>query len=73
MQREFKVGLRKNLRVVGLERASRASVVGDGSPSLGLEEGILGGRLVNHVGEPGVPARVDLGTAECVSFVRTST
>lgn len=35
-----------------------------------MEEGILGGRLIDHVGEPSVPTGVDLGTIQCVRSKR---
>ena len=55
-------------RAVRLEGAPRAGVVGDDAllvPRAAgrLEEGVLGGRLVDEVGDPGVPAGVDLGAA----------
>lgn len=48
-------------RVISLESAPRACIVGNGGSSLGLEKAILSGRLVYHIGKPSVPAWVDLG------------
>lgn len=65
-------GGRGDKRAVRLEGAPRAGVVGDGAvlvpwPVLRLQEGVLGGGLVDEVGDPGVPAGADLGAAGAVS------
>ena len=55
-----------DLRVIRLKGAPCGRIVGDSCLGLGLEEGILGGGLIDHVGEPGVPTGVDMGTIQCV-------
>ena len=66
--------LKANLRRVGHIGRPRESHVGFWfrrlpAPDADLEQLVLRGRLVYHVADPGVPARVDLGRVDLVFLV----